>query len=208
MLLKAATASCINDTNKRQLVTISGLSRLRCCVCHLHHKWAMNSHAAVREFFGTVLQQMYHFKVDVIAGDANAAAYKYYKKQEYQNLHNASVAIMLREMQSEVNMGLPFENKLRIDYSTNNRPTQLHAANDIDCYFMAILSWGKPVWSNLLPGLSMISREQIAELLEQTADKKEKNTEDISRERGVEIQLRMAAKRGGRHRCNGSTSRL
>ena len=28
------------------------------------------------------------------------------------------------------------------------------------------------VWSNLVPGLSMNLREQIAELLEQTADKK------------------------------------
>ena len=69
------TASCIYD-NKRQLVTRSGLSRLRCCVCHLHHMPAMNSPAAVREFFGTVLQQVCHFKVGVIAGDANAAAYK------------------------------------------------------------------------------------------------------------------------------------
>ena len=40
---------------------------------------------------------------DVIAGGANAAAYKYYKRQEDQDLHNASVAIMLREMQREVN---------------------------------------------------------------------------------------------------------
>ena len=48
----------VNDTKKRQLVTRSGLSTLRCCVCHLHHKWAMNSPAAVREFFGTVLQQL------------------------------------------------------------------------------------------------------------------------------------------------------
>ena len=45
-------------------------------------------------------------------------------------------------------------------------------------------------------GLSTNLREQIAELLEQTADTKEKSTEDISRERGVEIQLRMAAQRG------------
>ena len=45
------TARCINDTNKRQLVTRSGLPRLRCCVCHLHHKWAMKSPAAVRQFF-------------------------------------------------------------------------------------------------------------------------------------------------------------
>ena len=61
------TASCINDTKKRQLVTRSGLSRLRCCLCHLHHKWAMNSSAVVREFLRTVLQQVCHFKVDIIA---------------------------------------------------------------------------------------------------------------------------------------------
>ena len=35
------TASCINDTKKRQLVTKSGLSKLRCCACHLHQEWAM-----------------------------------------------------------------------------------------------------------------------------------------------------------------------
>ena len=76
------TARCINDTRKRKQVTKSGLPRLTCCVCHLHHKWAMNSLAAVRDFFKTVLQQVYHFKVDVIAGDANAAAHKYYKKSK------------------------------------------------------------------------------------------------------------------------------
>ena len=56
----------------------------------------MNAPAAVRQFFKTVLQQVHHFKVDVIAGDANAAAYKYYRNQGYQDLHNSSVAIMLR----------------------------------------------------------------------------------------------------------------
>ena len=59
----------------------------------------MNSAAAVRELFGTVLQQVNHFNVDVIAGDANAAACKYCKKKEHQDLHNSSVAVMLREMQ-------------------------------------------------------------------------------------------------------------
>ena len=54
----------------------------------------------------------------------------------------------------------------------------------------------RKLWSNLMPGLSVNSREQIAELLEQTADKKEKSTEDSSRERGVETQLRMPAQRG------------
>ena len=84
------TARCIQDTKERQLVTRSGLQRLRCCVCHLHHERAMNAPYHDRQFFKTVLQQVYHFEVDVIAGDANAAAYKYYKKQEYQDLHKSS----------------------------------------------------------------------------------------------------------------------
>ena len=46
---------------------------------------------------------------------------------------------MLREMQREVNVGLPFENRLHIDFSPNNQPTQLHAANDIDCCLVAVL---------------------------------------------------------------------
>ena len=79
-----------------------------------------------------MLQQVYHFKVVVIARDANAAAYKYYKKQEYQDLHDSSVAVMLREMQREVNTEHPFERRL-LDYSTNNHPLQLHAATDLDC---------------------------------------------------------------------------
>ena len=92
------SARCINDTKKRQLVTRSGLPRLRCCACHVHHKWAVQSTAADRDFFNTVLQQVCHFKVDVIAGDANSAAYKYDQKQEYQDLHDSSVAVMLREI--------------------------------------------------------------------------------------------------------------
>ena len=72
--------------------------------------------AAAREFFKTALQQVCHFKVDVIAGDANAAAYKHCRNQECQDLNNSSVAIMLREMQREVNTGQP-----------------LHAAADLGC---------------------------------------------------------------------------
>ena len=102
------SARCINDTKKRELVTRSGLPKLMCCVCHLHRKCAMESPASVRESFKSVLQQVCHFKVDVIAGNANAAAYKYYKNQEHQDLYNSSVAVMLREMQREVNTGQPF----------------------------------------------------------------------------------------------------
>ena len=71
----------------------------------------MNALAAVRQCFKIVLQQVCHFNVDVIAGDANAAAYKYDQLQEFQDLHNSSVDIMLREMQREVNTEHPFESR-------------------------------------------------------------------------------------------------
>ena len=81
----------------------------------------MKSLASVRVFFffKTVLQQVCHFKVDVIAGDAQAAAYKYYKNQEHHDLYNSSVAVMLREMQREINTGRPFESRLHIDCRIN-----------------------------------------------------------------------------------------
>ena len=68
-----------------------------------------------------------------MAEDAKAAAYTYHRKQECQDLYNFSVAIMLREMQREVNTGQPVENRLHIDYASKNRPPQLHAADDLDC---------------------------------------------------------------------------
>ena len=97
---------------------------------------------------------------------------------------------MLREMQSEVNTGHPVERKLHIDYTTKNRPPQLHAATDIDCCFMAILSWEKPagpritkkLWSNLKPNHAMHFREQLADLRERTDSPRGKGTEEISRE--------------------------
>ena len=84
------------------------------------------------------------------------------KFYEMQGLHDSIVALMLREMQREVNTGHPFECRLHLDYSTNNHPTQLHAANDLDCCFMDFFSWRKPVgprimrklWSNFIPGQS------------------------------------------------------
>ena len=89
------TARCIPDTKERQLVTRSSLQRLRCCVCHLHHKQAMRAPYRVRQCFAKVLKKVHHYRVDVIAGDANSAAYKYYKRKEYQDSHNSSVAVML-----------------------------------------------------------------------------------------------------------------
>ena len=66
------TTDCLRDTRERHLVTRSGLPRIRCCVCHLHHERAMNAPGSLLKFFKKVLQQVYNFKVDIVAGDANS----------------------------------------------------------------------------------------------------------------------------------------
>ena len=91
-----------------------------------------------RQFFER-LKKGQHCMVDVIAGDANAAAYKYHKKQENQDLCNSSVAVML--MRREVNMNRPFESRLHTDHSTKNHHSQLRSTDFPDCCSVAILSW-------------------------------------------------------------------
>ena len=135
------TARWINDTRKRQLVSRFGLPRLRCCVCHLHHKWAMNSPAAVREFCKQCFNKCITSRLMSL--------------QEMPTLQHTSTTKSkstkictipwLQSCQEKCNVrsirDTQFERRLHIDYSTNNHQTQLHAANDIDCCFMAILSW-------------------------------------------------------------------
>ena len=101
----------------------------------------MNAPGSVRKFLYKILQQSYNYKVDVIAGDAVAAAYKHFKNQKYRDLYNSLVAIMLREMLREVNEGRPSEDRLGIDYYHNNHSLYINSKNDLDCCFKAILSW-------------------------------------------------------------------
>ena len=108
------------------------------------------------------------------------------KKQEHQDLHDSSVAAMLRGMQREVNTGHPFERRLHIDYSTNNHPTQLHAANDVVCCFMAVLSWVKATRPRIMKNSGAVSSRNSI---------KGGSPASLPRPRG-------------RHRSHGGTSRL
>ena len=132
-----AYCRCIQETKKRQLVTRSNLQRLRWCVCHFHHEQALRVPYCVRHFFAKVLKKVRHFRVDVVAGDATAAAYRYQQRKEYQYFCNFWVAVMLREMQREVNMNRPFQSRRHCDYSTNNKHSQLRPTDYPDCCFMA-----------------------------------------------------------------------
>ena len=72
------TARCINNTKKRQLVTRSDLPKIKMlCMPSPPHTCAMNAPARCSTvFWNGASASVLHFKVDVMARDANAAANK------------------------------------------------------------------------------------------------------------------------------------
>ena len=104
-------------------------------------------------------------------------------------MYNSSMAVMLTEMQREINMGRPFENRLHIDCSTNNHSSQLNSTSDLDCCFMAFLSQGKPPGSRIMRKLWSKSRGQ-------TQGNEKRQNEDSSYRKGVEVLLRETARKG------------
>ena len=74
------TAKCIQYTKKRQLVTRSGLKMTTVLSMPCPPRAGNEGTSLCSTVFQTELQQVQHFKVDVFAGDANAAAHRYYKR--------------------------------------------------------------------------------------------------------------------------------
>ena len=66
-------------------------------LCVPSPSWASNEGTLSCSTIFAKVKKVQHYRVDVIVGDAIAAAYMYYKRQEYKDLYNSSVAVMLRE---------------------------------------------------------------------------------------------------------------
>ena len=110
------------------------------------------------------------------------------KNQGYRDLCNSSVAVILREVQREVDGRRPFEDRLCIDYYISNHFVHTSTASDLDCCFMAILSRWKPPGPRMMRTLWSNSREQM--------EKYEKRKDaGISYPEGLEILLKETPKR-------------
>ena len=83
-------------------------------------------------------------------------------------------------------MGLPFESRRQIHYSIDNHFSQLRSPDDLDCCFMAILSWRKP------PG-RRIMRKLWSNTRERTQSKEKGQAEDSSYPKVVEVMIRETA---------------
>ena len=119
--------------------------------------------------------------------DANAAANKYNKRQEYQDLYHFSVAVALRDLQREVDIDRLLESRLHIDYWTNKHNSQLRSTDYPDCCFMAILSQRKPLGPRIMRKLWSNTRER-------TQSKEKELVEDSSYPKCIEDMPRETAR--------------
>ena len=120
---------------KRQLVTRSGLPRLRCCVCHsttsvrwsrplqLENCWRRCFNKCVTSRLMSVREMPtpQHTNTTKIRSTNTCTTLSCYHAQRGQ-------------------YGTAIGKQAHVDYSTNNHPPQLYEADDLDCSFMAILS--------------------------------------------------------------------
>ena len=141
---------CSGHQEKRELVTRSNLQRLRCYVCHLHHEQALRAPHRVRQVFAQSLKKVQHHRVDVVVGDATAAAYRYYKRQEYQALYNSSIAVTLRQNKRKFKMNRPFQSRHHSDYPTDHHHSQLRSTDYPDCCFHGCSLMEKTAWTQNL----------------------------------------------------------
>ena len=81
-----------------------------------------------------------------------------------------------------------FEDRLRIDYHNNNNSIHIRSTSDLDCCFMAILSWEKPPGPRMMRTLWSNSRERME-------DHEKRRDAGSSYPEGFENLLEQTAKR-------------
>ena len=71
-------------------------------LCVPSPSWASNEGTLSCSTIFAKVKKVQHYRVDVIVGDTTAAAYMYYKRQEYQALYNSSIAVTSRENSKKI----------------------------------------------------------------------------------------------------------
>ena len=103
-------------------------------------------------------------------------------------MHSSPVTVMLRDATwGQIRDCCPLESRLHIDFHTTNHSYHLGSASDLDCWFMAILSWRRK--NHLDPVLGCNSRER-------TQGYEKGQGEDSSYPKGIEMLLRETARKG------------
>jgi hypothetical protein len=77
-------------SDKEEPLSRSGLNRVRVCVYHVNNVAAKRKPDIVRGHLAAMAIDICQLQIDIVAGDANGAAYSYYKRQRNPSPRNSS----------------------------------------------------------------------------------------------------------------------
>ena len=129
-------------------ISRAGLQEVVVSAFHIHNTYATSkmgrNHFALKRYFQAVID----YQVDIISGDANQAAFKYYNNQEIPDPGNSVVQLLFHQMIADVNRGVELKCRvsgLLLDNNSVNEYVSLSRGEpdvDLDCCFTGILHWG------------------------------------------------------------------
>jgi len=177
----------------------ASMGEVTIAVFHLHHDAANKRMGVAKARFGEFLQLCIDSRVDVLCGDANQAAYKYYNHQTFRDIPNSMVVRLVRDMVESVNKDLAYPQRLSMNFMTNNHEENFRT-DDPDCCVTFVFGWGKATAARttrklLLQGIEARSRfitrkewhDALAKELEKAVDSFPK---DQARIKAIEYLLR------------------
>jgi hypothetical protein len=101
----------------------------------------------VRRHFEQFIRSCVKHRVDVLGGDGNGAAYKYFNNQKFSDPMNSSVCRIIRHVQEQWNTGKPVALRLTLDEISSSKLDNNLAFTCDDCCWVHVFGWGKTVAS-------------------------------------------------------------
>ena len=123
-------------------------------------------------------------KVDVIVGDANKLANRYYAGQAYDDMANSSFQVSMRQALYYWNTGTPLSRRLSMEFVDATRLEDKESGDshsrasqtDLDCMAGVVLGWGKSL-PQIFDRQKMENdymRDQVVDTISAFADDREK----------------------------------
>ncbi len=101
----------------------------------------------VRKHFEQFIHSCVKHRVDVLGGDGNRAAYRYFNNQKFSDPMNSSVCRIIRHVQEQWNTGKPVALRMTLDEISSGKLDNSLAFTCDDCCWIHVFGWGKTVAS-------------------------------------------------------------
>eukprot|EP00974_Lingulodinium_polyedra_P063463 6127250-Lingulodinium_polyedra.AAC.1 len=90
-------------------VSRAGLTEVVVSAFHINNAYATSKMSRVRSGLKTYFQAIMDHQVDIVAGDANQAAFRYFNRQKVPDPGNSIIQVLFHQMITDINRNTEFK---------------------------------------------------------------------------------------------------